>query len=140
MRRLVFKLLVLVVLLGGLFFVPPPPAHADYWQFVACSEGFFDGVGTCSIQYEVCLANAGTNPTARAACYTDYLNCLSGAQSTYYGCDGDPTPQPLPVIDQARSQCMEGCNNNCADIENLGDRSACIMPCRDYCDETFPKQ
>ena len=140
MRRLVFKLLVLVVLLGGLFFSPPPPAHADYGAFEECSAGYFDDTGTCSIQYAVCLANAGTDQTLRTACYNQYINCLNGAYSNYSTCDGDPIPQPLPVIDQARSQCMEGCNNNCADIENLGDRTACIMPCRDYCEEAFPKQ
>lgn len=139
MRRLVFKLLVLVGLLGVLVVTAPPPAHADYWQFMECSQQLFGDFGSCSSEHFSCINAAGSNPQARAACDAAYAACLSGAQGSYYGCNGDPTPQPLPVIDQARSQCLEGCYNSCEDIENFADRFACYDPCADYCKATFPK-
>jgi len=139
MRRLACKLLILVLVMGALFFTPPQLTKADYWQFVECSEQLFADFGSCSGDHFICISNAGSDPQARAACDAAYAACLSGAQGSYYGCNPDPTPQPLPVIDDARSQCNETCYNNCSVYENLGDRAACMTPCTQYCNATYPK-
>jgi hypothetical protein len=140
MRRLVRKLMILGALTGALFFsTPPPPAQADYWEFWECSQQLFGGFGSCSSEHFTCINNAGNDPIARDACNAAYADCLSGAQDDYYGCEGDPTPQPLPVIDEARSQCLQGCQNSCSEHENFADRFACNWPCSEYCKETYPK-
>lgn len=138
--RLVRKLMILGVLVGAsLVLASPPPTQADYWEFWECSQQLFGGFGSCSSEHFVCLQNAGNNQAARQACDAAYATCLSGAQDDYYGCNGDPTPQPLPVIDEARSQCLQGCQTACSEHENPVDRFLCNWPCSQYCNETYPK-
>jgi hypothetical protein len=75
---------------------------SGFWE---CSQQLFDNFGSCSSAHVACIYTAGSDQNARAACDLAYAACLAGAQNDYYRCNLDRTPQPWPVIHEARSQC-----------------------------------
>jgi hypothetical protein len=140
MQRLVRKLTILGLLMGALIFLAlPQPALADIHE---CDANMFSTMADCGGLYFVCLEYNRNNPGNPQDCDALMNACLGGAGTTLNECINASyvTPRPLPVINEARSQCNMTCQDMCSGIENLGERTECLNPCIEYCDETYPRQ
>ena len=84
----------------------------------------------CGLEFHNCLDNCEPG-TAGAA-------CRQQCNDTYDYCVSD-SPEPWPVVDNSRSGCLEGCQQECGSIETFPERFACYDPCWQWCDETYPK-
>ena len=141
-QRLIRKLLVLSALLTPLAFLTSSqltPTHAvSGWS--ECDVAFIENdVPGCINAYNQCLSWCGGDPQCESACLSSYQNCMAGANTAHADCLYSSDPQPLPVIDTRRSDCMAGCQS-CYDLGYTIEAFAnCAVPCMNYCAENFPK-
>lgn len=136
MHRLVQRLVVLSILIGALIFLAlPEPALADTHE---CDDSYSDEIIDCGVAYQFCLV---TNPHPEN-CAPQWHGCLYQSQYQFGTCSSSAFegPRPLPVIDEARSQCYEACQTACADIPVPGEKLLCLDSCGENCDDTYPKQ
>jgi hypothetical protein len=140
--RLIWRLFILSVLLTTFAFLTSAeltPTHAvSGWS--ECDVAFIDNaVPGCINTHNQCLAACANDPQCESGCVSSYQSCMAGANTAHTDCLYSSTPQPLPVIDTRRSDCMAGCQS-CYDlgytIEALFN---CALPCQNYCAANFPK-
>lgn len=133
MKRIARKLAALCVLTTAALILLASP-ESSYADWASCDADFMNRTQYCIDQYNTCVATGGSN------CQRDYNSCLdqSGTLKTECINTTDPTPQPLPVIDQSRSICMSACYYGC-DYTDFVERFACYSPCYTYCNENYPK-
>lgn len=133
MKRVFRKLAALGVLTAFAFLLASPQPSLATWG--DCDADFMNRTDFCVNQYTACVNMGQQN------CQTQYNSCLdqSGTLKTECINATDPTPQPLPVIDESRSMCMSGCRSGCAEFEGTFAYFTCYMPCYNYCNENYPK-
>lgn len=139
MHRLIQRLVVLSVLVGALMYLTLPRiVRADIHE---CDSALFNEIGYCGGLYFVCVENNFENPDPQD-CDALMRACLAPAYGPFYTCISEAfnNPRPLPVINEARSECFSTCQGLCSGIENLGERTECLNPCLDFCEDTYPRQ
>jgi hypothetical protein len=137
-QRLIRKLFVLSVLLVSLAFLTsfgPTPARAEGWA--ECNFPYLDSSVGCIWAFNQCLSGC-QDSQCRSGCADAYQNCAIDAHETRTECVYNIDPQPLPVEDDSREICMEGCQS-CYDQGYTIEAFQCYNTCYDYCDENFPK-
>ncbi len=138
---MVRKLLVLSMLLASLALLTSSefaPAHAlSGWS--ECDEAFIgNDVPGCINTYNQCVTGCSGSTPCENSCLSSYHNCMAGANTAHTDCLYSDTPQPLPVIDTRRSDCMAGCQS-CYESGYTMEGFACAVACQNYCAENFPK-
>lgn len=140
--RLIWRVLILCMLLTLSAFLTSAeftPTHAvSGWS--ECDEAFIDNdVPGCIGTYNQCLAGCANDPQCESGCVSSYQSCMSGANTAHTDCLYSSTPQPLPVIDTRRSDCMAGCQACYEFGHTIEAFINCAIPCQNYCAENFPK-
>lgn len=135
------KLLVLSMLLASLALLTSSefaPAYAlSDWS--ECDDAFIENdVPGCINTYNQCVAACSNDTQCENSCLSSYQNCMAGANTAHTDCLYSDTPQPLPVIDRRRSNCMAGCQS-CYESGYTIEAFFCATTCQNYCAENFPK-
>jgi hypothetical protein len=137
--RRVLTLAVMVLALAFLTSAELTPIHAvSDWP--ECDTAFIDNdVPGCINTHNQCVASCANDPQCESGCVSDYQSCMAGANTAHADCLYSSTPQPLPVIDTRRSNCMAGCQSCYEFGHTIEAFINCAIPCQNYCAENFPK-
>lgn len=127
--RSILKLFAVCIMFGGLVVL----SSAERVTADGCDTAF----STCV--YTTCAGLSGPQFTmCVSGCDRQYEHCRMGAPSTSPS-GSEPLPQPWPVINHARSWCLQGCQQGCSEFADPVERLECYMPCWEFCNETYPK-
>ena len=142
MRKLIEKAVLLILLIGCLVVITSSPqrSHADPWGECDAAREARDK--TCNDQYKLCLMlNQGD-------CDNKYNTCLVNSLKEHHdysvypptGCIFDGSdPQPWPVVNTSRSDCLSTCSLGASRIEDVMERFDYYDNCWNFCDATYPK-
>jgi hypothetical protein len=134
MKTLLRSIAILFVFLGAVIVLQSPPRAKADWP---CDLDANADASACASNYEQCIANGGT----QQQCRYEYNLCLEWSMDAFANCafiNGD-SPNPLPVIDEHRAWCKEGCGSGCNELSDPAERFYCRYTCMNWCDETYPK-
>ena len=143
MQKVIWAALVVAVFIGCLVVISSPPQRsvADTWG--ECDADRSTRNDYCQQQYNLCIANSGSN------CQQNLNSCLDQSAKLHHdftqnpatGClfDDPSDPLPLPVLDTSREDCAQTCQDGMAMIEDTAARFAYGAECWHYCDDNYPK-
>ena len=131
-RKWPFRVIALCLILAPLAIsASKESANADGWS---CQGDLEMCIYNCAASYAPLLPEY---QACRAQCEMQYNSCSQcDIISEPPDCDGGyDFPEPWPVFANF-SMCMDDCNTACNWLP-LGERSACFVPCKSNCIETY---